>query len=506
MSDTGDEGGSFCSIWDDPAFSDVIITFGTASSAQGSEQSQGTKRKRQDDNSDDDSDSEADEALENGNEKGNDVGDREDNSDPAVNSRNDGENGEAEKATEQHSEDAKKDILEGRCEDQGEGEEEAGSEEDDTAEGSEADRKEDSEDSDGGGSCRQLRLHAAILMGFSTVLEARLRRWTSADRPGSMTLPRALSIALAADKYGVSKAVRASVTWLESQESFTWDEALALFTAPLSVRRLFPQQVNGTLLHALVAASGDLEVAMDDDDACMQLLSLPEPALVALLRTGTVAVAEESTVAVVAVQWAQQRGMDTVPDSVASCVRIMRLKPGFTAGITQFFPQWTPAVLTLAAACAGSERTRMLMQQHKSSPVVLRLASAGRRRPSAVSAAHFATSVPLAELGEAKVVQQGRDVTITLPGGVFYAGYRWFVTRGYIKYDARMECHAQVLGLINVRAGQRTEGSVPGSWRGVSIPSDTALGTWDASKFNGWVDDAGLLHFNARVVLRRYVE
>eukprot|EP00611_Tribonema_gayanum_P003147 TRINITY_DN12453_c0_g1_i1.p1 TRINITY_DN12453_c0_g1~~TRINITY_DN12453_c0_g1_i1.p1 ORF type:complete len:243 (+),score=85.72 TRINITY_DN12453_c0_g1_i1:751-1479(+) len=169
---------------------------------------------------------------------------------------------------------------------------------------------------------------------------------------------------------------------------------------------------------------------MNDANARASLLSLPEPALIALLGSSDLAVAEESTVAVVAVRWAQQRGMDVVPDAVASCVRIMRLKPGFIEGVTHLFPQWTPAVLALASACADSYAAHALLQRCGHCPAVLHVASGAPRRASAVSLVRFTAAMPLEELGDvfAQAVQQGKDTTTKLLGGAFCAGYRWYVS------------------------------------------------------------------------------
>ncbi|KAG5181351.1 hypothetical protein JKP88DRAFT_273437 [Tribonema minus] len=150
---------------------------------------------------------------------------------------------------------------------------------------------------------RQLWLHAVVLMVNSSVLEARLCRWTSAQRPVRLYIPldseeetmafedmlwciyhdalpdeeimtphRAIHIMLAADRFDVPAAAQQCIAWLESQGSFTLDEALALFAAPASVQQLFPSALEEHALSALLAAVGDLEVAMNDANARASLL------------------------------------------------------------------------------------------------------------------------------------------------------------------------------------------------------------------------------------------
>ncbi|KAG5181376.1 hypothetical protein JKP88DRAFT_346721 [Tribonema minus] len=400
-----------------------------------------------------------------------------------------------------------------------------------------------------------------------SVLEARLRRWTSAERPvrlrmeldseeeaaafedmlwcmyhGAlpdeelMTPRRALQIMLAADKYDVDAAARHGVAWLASQRSFTWDEALALLGAPANVQVLFPSTVVDGALTVLLATLGDLEVAMNADAAFERLLSLPEAALVALLGNSQLAAAAESTVAAAAVVWAQRRGLRRVPDAVATCVRLVRLKPGFAASVTRFFPTWTPRVLALAAACAGSDAARAVVAQRGRGPAALHAAaSATPRRASAVAAAEVSASLPLEELAQAfaRAAQDGEVVTIPLQGSVAYAGYRWHVSVKasrcpdhaigvYVNCDLGAEgrWRGARSGCVSYCASVRppppqqpgggrvvrdiignVTGNVPGRWRAIQNLGNLTKAAWDASRFDDWVDSAGRLQFNVRVTL-----
>ncbi|KAG5179079.1 hypothetical protein JKP88DRAFT_247714 [Tribonema minus] len=176
-------------------------------------------------------------------------------------------------------------------------------------------------------------------MSSSGVLQARLRRWTSPERPvriylkmeddqetaafedvlwatyhnrlpdaEKMTVVRALSIAQTADKYVVERVMSMCAAWLGEQGGFSWDEMLAVCSAPFGIRERYPVTVQERVMSTLVEQLGDLELSMIAPEQKKELLALPQPALFTLLRSDALAVAAESTVAVVALGWALHRG------------------------------------------------------------------------------------------------------------------------------------------------------------------------------------------------------
>ncbi|KAG5185790.1 hypothetical protein JKP88DRAFT_289051 [Tribonema minus] len=227
------------------------------------------------------------------------------------------------------------------------------------------------------GTGRALLLHASVLIMHSTVLQARLTRWTGTERPvrinielgdeaqeaafedviwamyhnklpAEMTVQRALRIAQLADAYAMENVLFFGIQWLSQQQELSWDDAARMFDAPLSTQERLQM---GKAFEAILQRAGDLEVAMNDEQVRNQLASLPEAALAALLSDSRLAVADESSVVAVALFWAKCQKLATVPDAVAGSIRLAHLDPGYLAAVTEFFPQWTPHVLALLWKC-----------------------------------------------------------------------------------------------------------------------------------------------------------
>eukprot|EP00611_Tribonema_gayanum_P024501 TRINITY_DN5423_c0_g5_i1.p1 TRINITY_DN5423_c0_g5~~TRINITY_DN5423_c0_g5_i1.p1 ORF type:complete len:140 (-),score=31.25 TRINITY_DN5423_c0_g5_i1:487-906(-) len=139
----------------------------------------------------------------------------------------------------------------------------------------------------------------------------------------------------------------------------------------------------------MLGRAGDLEVAMNDQQVHKQLLELPETALVALLSDDRLAVAAESMVVALTMQWAEQHELATVPDAVACCIRLKHLQCGYIAGVTRWFPQWTVEVVALLSAGQASPAAWRDVRQMENSPQVFVGTSELERPKSPIQAAEF---------------------------------------------------------------------------------------------------------------------
>ncbi|KAG5175906.1 hypothetical protein JKP88DRAFT_283272 [Tribonema minus] len=207
----------------------------------------------------------------------------------------------------------------------------------------------------------------------SSVLRNKLQRWTGAERPmrievelddeadvpvfedvlwgmyqvklpaENMTVERALAIARLADAYFDETVLCAATAWINEQASLTWDDALRVCEAPVSVRdRLDLRKAQTTMLGR--------QGTWNDD---------------------RLAVAAESTVVALTMQWAEQHKLATVPDAVACCIRLKHLQCGYIAGVTRWFPQWTVEVVALLSAGQASPAAWSDVRQMENSPQAL---------------------------------------------------------------------------------------------------------------------------------------
>eukprot|EP00611_Tribonema_gayanum_P031333 TRINITY_DN9032_c0_g1_i1.p1 TRINITY_DN9032_c0_g1~~TRINITY_DN9032_c0_g1_i1.p1 ORF type:complete len:280 (-),score=29.50 TRINITY_DN9032_c0_g1_i1:403-1242(-) len=262
----------------------------------------------------------------------------------------------------------------------------------------------------------------------SSVLEARLSRWTGPERPvliniqlddeaevagfegvmwgmyngklptTDMTVERALLIARLADAYAIEIVLCAATAWLNQQANLAWEDVLRIFEAPASVRSRLELQKAQT---AILERAGDLKVAMNDVQVRKQLIEMPAPALVALLSDDRLAVAAESTAVALAIRWAQWHGLATAPDAVSSCIRLNHLDGGFLAGVAHLFPLWTCQVLALLSVGKASPSAWRQVLASRNMPRALAGTSEHERPKTSVTAAKFKAVLPLTDLAGA---------------------------------------------------------------------------------------------------------
>ncbi|KAG5185771.1 hypothetical protein JKP88DRAFT_254772 [Tribonema minus] len=405
---------------------------------------------------------------------------------------------------------------------------------------------------------RQLDLHAAILSVHSSVLRARLSRWSGPDRPvrinielddeaevaaledvmwgmyhgkvpaEDMTVERALLIARTANAHAVEIVLCAATAWLNQQASLAWDDVLRLCDTPATVRdRLDFKNAQAAMLQR----AGDLEVAMNDEQLRKQLIELPEAAMVTLLSDDRLAVAAESTIVALAIRWAQHHGWASVPDAVASCVRLRYLDIGFLAGTAHFFPLWTPYAIALLSVGQTSPSAWQHLRKMGSVPQILAKSNELERPKSSISALHFKAVVPINELAVAfsNAVRERGTKDVLPRGGGYFAGYSWYLvpdisavsmnpcrytagvflfqskdangcTTGFCKHKFAVPCIANDQTNTIERAFDdvtHRDSAACGSpnFFGLSLDSDA----WDATHFGRWTDDAGNLTFDVRI-------
>eukprot|EP00611_Tribonema_gayanum_P024499 TRINITY_DN5423_c0_g3_i1.p1 TRINITY_DN5423_c0_g3~~TRINITY_DN5423_c0_g3_i1.p1 ORF type:complete len:395 (-),score=76.55 TRINITY_DN5423_c0_g3_i1:57-1241(-) len=388
----------------------------------------------------------------------------------------------------------------------------------------------------------------------SSVLETKLSRWSGPERPvlvnieledeaevasfqevmrsmyhgklptEDMTVERVLLIARLADAYAVEIVLCAATEWLNQQAGLAWDDALRIFEAPASVRDRVDLNKAQT---AMLERAGDLEEAMNDKQVRKQLIELPESAFVALLSDDRLAVAAESTVVALTIRWAQQHGRETVPDAVATCIRLKHLDMGFLAGVAHFFPLWTPRALALLFAGKASLSAWQEVQKLKTVPQVLKGTNELERPKSSMIAAEFKAVMPLSDLAKAfnEAVEKLAPQFMALEGEVYNAGYGWalcvtifpmepphsrFCTGVYLlqRVDASKSMETRILRSYTitcvaknetnniVRSAESNEAVVsPQGWCNFF---EMILDSWHAESFEKWADDAGNLNFSVR--------
>ncbi|KAG5178252.1 hypothetical protein JKP88DRAFT_248144 [Tribonema minus] len=290
------------------------------------------------------------------------------------------------------------------------------------------------------------------------------------------------------------------------------------------------------IVAAMLEKAGDLEVAMNDDKLREQLALLPESALVALLSDDRLAVAAESTVVAVALQWAKQRGQPTVPDAIANCIRLKHLEPGFAAGIAHFFPQWTQRVLSLVFAGRSSPAAWQSVRGMYNAPRLLGDANERARPGSAVVAANFKCVLLLRDLAavfEHSIRHRSFDMRHALEGGAHYGGFVWLAfvavhpaagtsaqagsftvavgvaqevygapkcVGGYIDLAITVTCAGN--GNCDALCEHTRGGMSVGDAFAVTGFFGFSLHAWDSKQFARWADGAGNLNFEVEVEMQ----
>ncbi|KAG5178576.1 hypothetical protein JKP88DRAFT_329138 [Tribonema minus] len=399
---------------------------------------------------------------------------------------------------------------------------------------------------------KRLHVHSIVLIMHSSVLRSKVISYPGAERPvrieiklddeadvaafedvlwgmyhgklpaEDMTVERALAIARLADAYVVKIMLCAATEWLNQQASLARDDALRVYEAPDSVRDRVDLRKAQT---ALLERAGDLEVAMNDQQVRRQLIRLPETALVALLRNDGLAVAAESTVVVLTTKWARQHRLAKVPDEVANCIRLKHLNTGFLAGVTHFFPQWTPAVLALLCSGKASPSAWQEVRKMENLPQALAGTRELERPKSSITAAKFKVVMSLNDVAAAcgKAVEKRSSKHVPTSGSMYYGGYRWYVVA---KVDARLEIAYGFRMALYVHQTTGAKSPVAGyimrkvivtctakDWTNDimrSVQKGTAdnrrwgwsnffrvgLAAGDLNAFECWADDAGNLNFD----------
>ncbi|KAG5191826.1 hypothetical protein JKP88DRAFT_284879 [Tribonema minus] len=231
-------------------------------------------------------------------------------------------------------------------------------------------------------SCKQFRLHAAILVSGSSYMETMLRRWAAKEIPArihvragsseevagvedvfwalyhdnklpdSTTFSKCLGALKTADELGAARVLTAAQEWLGTFKFSNRSAANALYALPKGLLDCIPEPVKAGAQQELLEGLRDLEVTLAGDGTSKRMLDLPEEVFAALLSDDQTLVAHESTIAYAAMLYADKTlHADHVPDSLAHCVRLKRLSPAYAGAVASAFPQWTARVMAVAAAC-----------------------------------------------------------------------------------------------------------------------------------------------------------